>query len=261
MSDQTNRAVIARRGGNSFQAGYDAGYAKAKQDMANEQKSATISRTEKETSLDIRQKSVLNITDGESNVGEEDGLTFAIFELEMALKQQAPIGCGTLISKSLLTVSTIELAVVALRAQQDEPKLPSGTLRIGQRISGKIVALDAERGLASIKWETSVHAPKDERKRLTRFKGVKYRPGEILSANELLDGYIYWLVTNDQVAFKCPCGCGNLVLLDISPTMRSHKWKFQEVRAGYITLEPSIHSESTCGSHYYIRENQILWMN
>lgn len=149
----------------------------------------------------------------------------------------------------------------ALRAQQDEPKLPSGTLRIGQRISGKIVALDAERGLASIKWETSVHAPEDERKRITRFKGVKYRPGEILSANELLDGYIYWLVTNDQVAFKCPCGCGNLVLLDISPTMRSHKWKFQEVRAGYITLEPSIHSESTCGSHYYIRENQILWMN
>lgn len=147
------------------------------------------------------------------------------------------------------------------KVDRENPQPLAGPVKIGQVVTGKIVAIDAERGLASIKWEPKVDSPRVPPARLTRFKGVKYLPGRIDSVDQLLEGYLYWLDRANQVAFKCPCGCGNLVLLDVSPTMRSHKWKLEEVRAGYITLEPSIHSVSTCGSHYYIRENQILWMN
>lgn len=39
---QNGKVVIAGRGGKSFQAGYDTGYAKGKQDMTDEQKTALM---------------------------------------------------------------------------------------------------------------------------------------------------------------------------------------------------------------------------
>jgi len=54
---------------------------------------------------------------------------------------------------------------------------------------------------------------------------------------------------------KCPCGCGLDVVTKISPA----RWQlFYDGET--ITLSPSIGNWNfECKSHYFIRENQVVW--
>jgi hypothetical protein len=56
----------------------------------------------------------------------------------------------------------------------------------------------------------------------------------------------------------CPCGCGERVDICLMPSARP-RWEIAVIR-GKATLYPSIWIPSDrCGSHFWIRENRIIW--
>ena len=68
--------------------------------------------------------------------------------------------CGTICKNAVDCIKRLEREKSALRAQeQNELMVLTGTRRIGEIITGRIVALDAEKGLASIHWEPYAHEP------------------------------------------------------------------------------------------------------
>lgn len=64
--------------------------------------------------------------------------------------------------------------------------------------------------------------------------------------------------TPKWVRFICPCGCGEIVALNL---MSSHspRWTITESADGKLSVSPSIDS-TTCRSHYWIRRNRINWV-
>ena len=57
-----------------------------------------------------------------------------------------------------------------------------------------------------------------------------------------------------MVALKCPCGCGFVSYLSLSPDGRK-----LEFDGEHITLKPSVGSKRPCGSHYHIVRNEVVW--
>lgn len=56
-------------------------------------------------------------------------------------------------------------------------------------------------------------------------------------------------------AHLCACGCGSRVVTPLKPA----KWQLTEVE-GLVSLSPSIGRwQLPCKSHYWIRDNQVLW--
>lgn len=53
---------------------------------------------------------------------------------------------------------------------------------------------------------------------------------------------------------KCPCGCGRLIDVALSPTGRSLRYDGR-----YLTLTPSIGTRLPCRSHYSIIKNEVVW--
>lgn len=67
-----------------------------------------------------------------------------------------------------------------------------------------------------------------------------------------------------MILFKCPCGCGETMWLPerISGDTGSGwpTWEFH-ISDGKITLVPSVVMLMGCRSHYFIRENKVIWCN
>lgn len=89
---------------------------------------------------------------------------------------------------------------------------------------------------------------------------------EFEETDKLEDGVLYVVdgTQHDQVIqYNCPCGCGRAVMIpyyvegqqkEIFPS-----WALRE-NSGKVTLSPSIYSTGFhCRSHYFIRNNQIVW--
>lgn len=72
---------------------------------------------------------------------------------------------------------------------------------------------------------------------------------------QLDDGFLYISQEYKTAIHKCACGCGAEVVTPLVPT----EWSIQ-VYGDAVTLSPSIGNWSiTCRSHYWIRNNQIVW--
>lgn len=72
---------------------------------------------------------------------------------------------------------------------------------------------------------------------------------------ELEEGVLYVCLDCDVVVHKCACGCGEKVVLPLSPEY----WKLSY--DGEVTLSPSIGNyQYDCKSHYYIRDGKIVWV-
>ncbi len=56
------------------------------------------------------------------------------------------------------------------------------------------------------------------------------------------------------LSHMCPCGCGRLVDVALSPETRSIYFDGK-----YLTLEPSIGVTFPCNSHYSIICNEVVW--
>ena len=71
----------------------------------------------------------------------------------------------------------------------------------------------------------------------------------------IAEGVIYISEKYATSIHKCACGCGREVVLPISPA----KWQLRK-SGSTVTLHPSIGNwDYPCGSHYWIRQNRIVW--
>lgn len=76
-----------------------------------------------------------------------------------------------------------------------------------------------------------------------------------LLPKELIDGVVYVSIEHRTVVHKCCCGCGEPVVVGLSPA----QWKMI-FDGETISLSPSIGNGTLpCNSHYWIRENKVLW--
>ncbi|WP_454844964.1 DUF6527 family protein [Pseudomonas farris] len=73
--------------------------------------------------------------------------------------------------------------------------------------------------------------------------------------DQIEEGNLYISEQYNTVIHKCCCGCGEEVVTPLSPV----DWRLVKGARG-ISLYPSIGNWSyQCKSHYFIRDNQILW--
>ncbi|GAB2856162.1 hypothetical protein GCM10027277_25960 [Pseudoduganella ginsengisoli] len=71
----------------------------------------------------------------------------------------------------------------------------------------------------------------------------------------LEDGVLYISEKYMTAAHKCCCGCGQKV---VTP-LRATEWTLSKTTSG-VTLHPSVGNWGfACRSHYYIRNNQVIW--
>jgi len=60
------------------------------------------------------------------------------------------------------------------------------------------------------------------------------------------------------VQILCPCGCGEVILLNLSKKRRPN-WAVRKTFWGKPTISPSIWRKDGCGSHFFIREGRVAW--
>lgn len=78
----------------------------------------------------------------------------------------------------------------------------------------------------------------------------------IPKSEQLEEGCIYISLKYNMTVHKCACGCGQLVPLPLSPS----DWMMQ-YDGETISLSPSVgNGQLTCGSHYVIRNNEVVWL-
>src|ERR1035437_8988242 len=58
------------------------------------------------------------------------------------------------------------------------------------------------------------------------------------------------------LAFKCPCGCKNLIQLNMLKNA-DPCWKYKITKKNKITISPSIWRTNGCKSHFFIRKSKI----
>jgi len=89
--------------------------------------------------------------------------------------------------------------------------------------------------------------------RLTEFK-ISF----VSKMPDVLEYGILYISLEYKVAMhKCPCGCGKEV---ITPFDSYKGWSIIN-NNGLITLEPSIlNMIFECKSHYYIKNNKVVWL-
>lgn len=62
----------------------------------------------------------------------------------------------------------------------------------------------------------------------------------------------------ELLAFKCPCGCNENILLNLLKDAKP-QWKFKINKKGTIDIKPSIWRKIGCKSHFFIKNGIIEW--
>lgn len=63
----------------------------------------------------------------------------------------------------------------------------------------------------------------------------------------------------ELLAFKCPCGCGADILLNLLKDA-SPKWSYKIDNMGKIYISPSVWRSVGCKSHFFLKEDKIIWV-
>jgi len=75
--------------------------------------------------------------------------------------------------------------------------------------------------------------------------------------SEIAQGILYVCFDCNVVVHLCACGCGEKVILPISPDFWSVIYDGEN-----ISLNPSIGNfQFSCRSHYWIKDNCVIWEN
>lgn len=69
-------------------------------------------------------------------------------------------------------------------------------------------------------------------------------------------GILYISEKHGHVTFICPCGCGKTGI-SLKPVW-DDGWDMTK-NGDMVTFSPSILQRGGCKSHYFIRENKIIW--
>ena len=70
---------------------------------------------------------------------------------------------------------------------------------------------------------------------------------------EIVDGGLWVSCRYRTVQLRCPCGCGDLVVLSLG----ADKWSL--VFDGRVSLLGSVQIADRCRSHFSIQENVVVW--
>ena len=90
---------------------------------------------------------------------------------------------------------------------------------------------------------------------------VKVRPifVEVMPPfQSIQDGELWISHKHRTVNLRCPCGCGRLTVLSLNPS----RWHIYFDGKSVTLKGPtggSIWTTSDCGSHYLIRNNEVVW--
>jgi len=62
-----------------------------------------------------------------------------------------------------------------------------------------------------------------------------------------------------QLLMICPCGCKTVLYLN---TLGEYKpsWRLVTDKKGAISIHPSIHRQEGCCSHFFIKNNRVIWV-
>ena len=60
------------------------------------------------------------------------------------------------------------------------------------------------------------------------------------------------------LAFKCPCGCQNLIQLNLLKDAEP-VWRFKVDKKKKINIYPSVWRRNGCKSHFFIRKSKVQW--
>lgn len=94
--------------------------------------------------------------------------------------------------------------------------------------------------------------------------GARYRVyycSQSLNAADLERDTIYVVTSHGYkkwAQFQCPCGCGEVILLNLSPSRRP-RWQVHKTLFCQATLSPSIWRTEGCRSHFFLRRGKIEW--
>jgi len=66
------------------------------------------------------------------------------------------------------------------------------------------------------------------------------------------DGY------KEQAAMICPCGCGNVLHMNLLPDERPC-WQVIHHKDKTISLHPSVWRKKDCRSHFWLRGGRVYW--
>lgn len=92
-------------------------------------------------------------------------------------------------------------------------------------------------------------------------KPVKLRPifVEVMPKFDAIkDGQLWISHKHRTINLRCPCGCGGLTVLSIHPSRWHVYFDGKSVSLDGPTGR-SVWAYSGCGSHYFIRNNTVIW--
>lgn len=101
-----------------------------------------------------------------------------------------------------------------------------------------------------------LHGNKEEQPQRIKFK-FKFVPDLPDAPSERVvyivgDKPFYW-----AAALVCPCGCNELITLNLLQTIRP-RWRFR-TRWRKISITPSIWRTKGCKSHFHITRSKVRW--
>jgi hypothetical protein len=60
-------------------------------------------------------------------------------------------------------------------------------------------------------------------------------------------------------AFRCPCGCGDVVWLNLIEAPGRPTWRVQQHARKTFSISPSVWRTTGCKSHFFVRRGRIDW--
>ena len=83
---------------------------------------------------------------------------------------------------------------------------------------------------------------------------IKFEPYSI--NNKQWDMYID--SEEQMITFICPCGCGKKFQLNTDMEIEP-LWQYRINVNGEINIHPSVQRIGGCESHFWIRDNRVVW--
>lgn len=90
---------------------------------------------------------------------------------------------------------------------------------------------------------------------------VKLRPKfvEVLPEFDVIkDGELWISLKHRTINLRCPSGCGRLTVLSLHPS-RWHVYFDGKSVSLKGSTGGSVWAHSCCGSHYFVRDNEVIW--
>jgi hypothetical protein len=98
---------------------------------------------------------------------------------------------------------------------------------------------------------------------ITKWLQPEYKLLYVADPPEIVLNYTIYIIGHKEypwlIVFKCPCGCGALVQLNLLKEA-TPCWSFEVSKKGKIDILPSVWRKQSCRSHFFVRKSKIYWV-